>query len=158
MPAPNSIMIEVPLSIEVPIFFEGISPMPAPSSTQSPVKTRFSPAPSRIASAPATSGSDHATSRWSSSAKAAVQMQRYNELIERLVRYLMQEGRNYVEAYDEVLAVSRFDPRTTPRDFGPMEPNADREALLGFKAYNAIGRLQRHYAELLNKYTQLAAS
>lgn len=30
----------------------------------------------------------------------------------------------------------------------------DRQALLGFKAHNAIVRLQRRYTELINKYVQ----
>lgn len=92
--------------------------------------------------------------RWSSSAKAVVQMQHYNDLIERLVRYLMQEGCNFIEAKDQVLAVGRLDPRTTVHHLGQTDPMTDRESLLGFKAHNAIGRLQRQYAELINKYSQ----
>ncbi|GAB4323128.1 MAG: hypothetical protein OHK0047_06910 [Leptolyngbyaceae cyanobacterium] len=91
---------------------------------------------------------------WSPSAKATTQMQRYNELIERLVCYLMQEGYNFMEAKDEVLTIGRLDPHTTVRDFDQLDPMTDREALLGFKAYNAIVRLQRRYAELINKYVQ----
>lgn len=121
--------------------------MTAPYFSPSPVKVRNGFSSPSIA--PSTRPS---AQRWSPSAKAAAQMQHYNELIERLVRYLMQEGRNFIEAHDEVLAVGRLDPRTTVCDFNQLDPTTDSEALLGFKAYNAIGRLQRQYAELINKY------
>lgn len=124
--------------------------MTAPSFSPSPVKAR-----SAFSSATAIAPSAKPTTQpWSPSAKAAAQMQRYNELIERLVRCLMQEGYNFIEAKDQVLTVGRLDPRTTVRDLGHTDPTTDREALLGFKAYNAIGRLQRQYAELINKYSQ----
>jgi hypothetical protein len=123
--------------------------MPLPDSPQAPLQSRsVSDNAARSSSRAATC----ATLRWSASAKAAAQMQRYNELIERLVRYLMREGQNFIEAYDEVLTVGRLDPKTSVYDFAHLEPTSDREALLGFKAHNAIARLQRHYAELINQY------
>lgn len=123
--------------------------MTAPYFNSSPVNARHA-----FSSATIAPSAQPASQRWSASAKAAAQMQYYNEFIHRLVRYLMREGYNFVEAYDEVLAAGRLDPRTTVRDLGQMDPMTDREALLGFKAYNAIGRLQRKYAELINKYSQ----
>jgi hypothetical protein len=59
-----------------------------------------------------------------------------------------------MEAKDEVLTIDRLDPHTTVRDFDQLDPMTDRQALLGFKAHNAIVRLQRRYTELINKYVQ----
>lgn len=88
---------------------------------------------------------------WSSSAKAAALMRRYNALLEYLVCILMQDGYSSTEAYDEVLAVARLDPRATVQDFSSIDPFTDCEALLGFKAHNAIARLKRKYADKITE-------
>jgi len=78
-------------------------------------------------------------------------MQRYKELFGYLVRDLIREGHNFTEACNEVLAAGRLNPRITVDDLGQLEPYTDGEALLGFKAYNAINRLKRQYAERLQE-------
>jgi hypothetical protein len=108
------------------------------------------------------SQSTHATSEiaesrfWSASAKAEALMERYNELFGRIVRILLGEGYSFAEACDQVLSTGRLDPQTTVDDFDQIGEEIDREGLLGFKAYNAINRLQRQYADKLQEGSDAA--